>query len=100
MRSRWHLWLWTVRYLTLAQVSARARRVVRRRWRAAWQARASWREDRRLRLLIPLYVGLGDCAADGPWRSDIVTAVERAREIARGRFTFLGRLVEFGAVPR
>jgi uncharacterized heparinase superfamily protein len=86
------LLFWTLRYLTLEQMLTRGKRVMRQRfWRLVGK-QAPQPTDWRLAPYHPLYAGLPEVAELGT--PDITTSVERAREIAARRFSFLNQTVD------
>jgi uncharacterized heparinase superfamily protein len=99
MIRRLQLLLWTIRYLSVAQVWYRLKRVARRPF---WRRRTpSSLPAAKLSLAAsqPLLIGVPDVAAPGPWAGDVTAAIARAGEISKKRFSFLDHPAEFHGDP-
>jgi len=96
--SRLRLLFWTVRYLEHRQILARILRLTRRRWWSIRRRQAPSPSDWQTVSFTPLYEGLrylpdtSDCP-------ELAQALERARQISLGRFSFLNRKVDLGLDP-
>ena len=89
----------TMRYLTWAQMASRMKRVVRRRaWRLMGK-RAPQPTDWQMAPHHPLYAGLPELARPGVSGEAITAAIERARAVSEGRFSFLNQEAHLGMQP-
>ena len=89
----------TARYLTLAQIGFRGRRVIRRRWRQIRGRQAPRATGWKLAPHHALLAGLPEIARCEAMDAALAEAVERAEAVAKNRFCFLNKSVDFGAEP-
>src|SRR5437660_5908679 len=86
----------TTRHLTPAQMYYRARRMARRQWWKVGDKRAPQPSNCALAAHRPLYSGLTQVNETGSWANEVAGSIQRAANIARGRFDFLNHSVDCG----